>query len=224
MTTERRWLEEGASPEVTRLLESTVIDEPSLEQLQSLRARVAPLLKTPPGAPPSGAAATGLAGKLVTVVALLALGAGVGQWFSQKKEAPPPAPPPIVVAVAPPSPVPVITPPAPVTPPPPRPRAAPPPAVIAPAAPAPLVNTADEELELLQAAMSAATPNEALTLVEQHVTRFPSSSLAQEREVLAVQALSKLGRSADARTRADAFKERWPTSTHLLRLEALLAP
>ncbi|MDP2274096.1 MAG: hypothetical protein Q8K32_25360 [Archangium sp.] len=220
MSTERRWLDEGASPEVTRLLESTVIDEPSLEQLKSLRARVAPLLETPPGGAPATAAA-GVAGKLLTVLALLALGAGLGSWFSQKDEGPAPAPlppaPATVVAVAPPAPVLVIAPPV-VTPPPPRPRAAPPPVVPAPAP----VNTGDEELELLQAAMSAGSPTETLTLVEQHVARFPASSLAQEREVLAVQALSKLGRSADARTRADAFKERWPTSTHLLRLQSLL--
>lgn len=219
MSTERRWLEEGASPEVARLLESTVIDEPSVEQLQSLRARVAPLMKAPPGSLSGASGTAGAAGKILTAVALLALGAGLTQWFSRPPEVPP-APPPAVTVTAP-APVAVVTLPAPVARPPPRLRALPAPVVAPAPAPAP-VNSADEELELLQAAMSAATPNEALTLVEQHVDRFPFSSLTQEREVLAVQALSKLGRNADARARADAFKERWPTSTHLLRLEALL--
>jgi len=71
--------------------------------------------------------------------------------------------------------------------------------------------------------MSAPSAEQALVLVDQHTTRFPDSGLAQEREVLAVQALSRLGRTVDARARASSFKERWPTSTHLLRLEALLA-
>jgi hypothetical protein len=71
--------------------------------------------------------------------------------------------------------------------------------------------------------MAAASADQMLALVEQHAARFPDSSLAQEREVLAVQALARLGRSADAKTRGASFRERWPTSTHLLRIEALIA-
>jgi hypothetical protein len=267
MTTERRWLEEGASAEVTRLLESTVIDEPSAAQLQSLRARLDPLLFTPPGggsgggsapaASRAGAAAT--ATKVVVALALLALGGAVGSWLTSRGaegspaggsaapvsggaaasgeglpsaapaagsgEGLPGALPAAASGEGLPSAPPAVQATAPARPRPPEARAtrpAPPPAA-APEAPASPASAGDEELELLQAAMSAPTSAQSLALVEQHVARFPASALAQEREVLAVQALSSLGRREEARTRAASFRERWPTSTHLLRLEALVS-
>lgn len=73
-------------------------------------------------------------------------------------------------------------------------------------------------MEEVRAGRSAA----ALTQLEQHEKSFPDSSLAQERDVLRIEALVKLGRREEAATRVDAFKKRWPTSTHLVRLEALL--
>jgi hypothetical protein len=82
--------------------------------------------------------------------------------------------------------------------------------------------TEDEELAQLQAAMSAPAPLDSLALLEAHVQRYPDSTLAQEREVLLVKALVSLGRADEARARVVDFKERWPTSPHLLRVEALL--
>ncbi len=52
----RPWLEEGASPLVRELLESSVLDEPAPSQLEALQARLAPLLGPggPDGAPDGG--------------------------------------------------------------------------------------------------------------------------------------------------------------------------
>ena len=47
-------------------------------------------------------------------------------------------------------------------------------------------------------------------------------SLAQEREMLAIEALVKTGRGGDARMKAVLFREKYPTSSHLLRLDALV--
>lgn len=217
--TERRWLDDGASPEVQRLLESAVIDEPSPEQLASLRARVEPMLQTPSVG--SAPVASGLAGKVIGGIALVTLGVGAGVFFARREEAPP-VPPVVVVApppvreepAAPPPPVPV-----PVEVAAPRPKPAPVKRVEAPPPPP----SADEELELLQSAMSASSATESLALVGRHVTRFPESSLSQEREVLAVKALMQLARVDEAKERAAAFKRRWPTSPHLLRVESLVA-
>jgi hypothetical protein len=38
--------------------------------------------------------------------------------------------------------------------------------------------------------------------------------LAQEREVIAIEALSKLGRADDARSRAGRFEQQYPNSAH----------
>jgi outer membrane protein assembly factor BamD (BamD/ComL family) len=70
--------------------------------------------------------------------------------------------------------------------------------------------------------MAAPTAEASLALLERHVQRFPNSTLTQEREVLTVKALMKLERVDEARARAAQFKERWPTSPHLLRVEALV--
>jgi hypothetical protein len=46
--------------------------------------------------------------------------------------------------------------------------------------------------------------------------------LAQEREVIAVEALEKLGRTAEADRRAQAFARAYPGSSHLPRLSTLV--
>ncbi len=96
-------------------------------------------------------------------------------------------------------------------------RASPPPA---PAAP-----SSDDELTLLEEAHNAAQagrPQEVLAAVEQHTARFPQGAMAQEREVLAIEALVSLERRAEARARVERFRARWPTSSHLLHLETLV--
>jgi hypothetical protein len=68
----------------------------------------------------------------------------------------------------------------------------------------------------------ASDPSGALTLTQEHARRFPSGALVQEREVLAIEALARLGRSSDAKHRLDAFRARFPRSPHIERLTTLL--
>ena len=67
-------------------------------------------------------------------------------------------------------------------------------------------------------------PSGALALTQEHARRFPSGTLVQEREVLAIEALARLGRSPEARRRFDAFRARFPQSPHVARLSALVSP
>lgn len=73
-----------------------------------------------------------------------------------------------------------------------------------------------EEHQLLRAARAALErdPARALALTQEHKRRFPAGMLAQEREVIAIEALSRLGRSDDARSRADRFGKEYPDSPH----------
>lgn len=231
MTTERRWSEDGAPDDVRSLLESAVIDEPTEAQLSSLRARVEPLFTLPPPPPAPGggapvAAASSIAGKIIVGALLVAVGGGAGLWFGRRDASPPPSVPAApLAAIVPPvaAPAPVLVPAASPTQPAVMKKAPPSPSKIAEPTPPKPVDTIDEELALLQSAMTATSPEESLALVEQHVARFPKSTLEQEREVLAIKALVTLTRTDDARTRAAKFRERWPTSPHLLRVESLIA-
>ena len=84
----------------------------------------------------------------------------------------------------------------------------------------------DEELALLESAYEALRKGDAagaLVEAERHAARFPSGALAQEREVLAIDALVRLGRRAEAETRAAGFRARYPTSTHGVRIQGLLS-
>jgi hypothetical protein len=65
-------------------------------------------------------------------------------------------------------------------------------------------------------------PSSALELTDEAGRRFPDGALAPEREVLAIEALARLGRLASARTRFAVFRSRYPQSPHLARLEVLL--
>jgi hypothetical protein len=82
----------------------------------------------------------------------------------------------------------------------------------------------ETEIQLLQRAQDAlgSSPSKALDLVNRHVTRFPRATLGQEREVIAIDALVRLGRVGEARTRAAAFAAQFPTSAHLRRLATII--
>lgn len=82
-----------------------------------------------------------------------------------------------------------------------------------------------DELRLLQQAQALVRtePGAALGLVRQHRALFPSSGLAQEREVLEIEALCRLGRPGAARAGAERFGRRWPGSMHLRRVQRLIA-
>lgn len=62
-------------------------------------------------------------------------------------------------------------------------------------------------------------PLAALRLLEEHAQRFPAGMLGPEREVLRIEALRKLGRTAEAAERMRAFETRYPNSIHLRRLQ-----
>jgi hypothetical protein len=78
---------------------------------------------------------------------------------------------------------------------------------------------------LLRARQSLTSdPAAALTLTDEDARRFPTGPLAPEREVLAVEALVRLHRPAEAKERLAAFRTRYPQSPHLARLDALVGP
>jgi hypothetical protein len=78
------------------------------------------------------------------------------------------------------------------------------------------------EAELLESArrLLASNPGGALELAQQHRARFRGGVLAQEREVIAIEALRRLGRSAEADARADAFERAFPNSAHRRKLDS----
>jgi hypothetical protein len=96
-----------------------------------------------------------------------------------------------------------------------------PPVDIAPAAPAP----PSEGALLLRARQALPSdPASTLELTDEAGRRFPDGALSPEREVLAIEALARLGRLPSARARFAAFRARYPQSPHLARLETLLTP
>ena len=65
-------------------------------------------------------------------------------------------------------------------------------------------------------------PAAALAQLDRHEREFPRGQLAAEREFFAVQALHRLGRDAEARTRGDALLARFSTSPYASRTRRLL--
>jgi hypothetical protein len=82
-----------------------------------------------------------------------------------------------------------------------------------------------DEPQLIERARKAlsAEPRRALSLTQEHQRRFPAGALGVERDVIAVEALARLGQTAEARRRALAFEARYPKSIHLPQVRALLA-
>jgi hypothetical protein len=80
------------------------------------------------------------------------------------------------------------------------------------------------ELSLLERAQRVlrSEPAAALALAQEHRARFERGALAQEREMLAIEALLRLERRAQAERRARAFTQRYPQSSHGPRLRDLL--
>ena len=102
-------------------------------------------------------------------------------------------------------------------------------ASVAPASPrAPAASAAiagPSEMSVLKEAQDAlaSDPARSLELTKTHERAFPRGGFAEEREVIRIDALMRLGRSTDARERAKAFYVRFPDSAHRARIEALLA-
>ena len=80
----------------------------------------------------------------------------------------------------------------------------------------PSPSKAPSEAALLERARRAlnASPSYALQLADQHRARFPKGILSQEREVIAIEALRRLHRTADADQRATGFSKAFPGSAH----------
>ena len=87
--------------------------------------------------------------------------------------------------------------------------------------PAPPALREDQCLSQAQAVLQT-TPSEALSQVTQCERLFPHGNMVAEREMLAIEALSGLGRRDDARTRAEAFLASYPHSIYSERVEHLI--
>jgi hypothetical protein len=213
----------GAPVELGALFEAAVRDLPSQAELASLSAKLAPLLG-PSGAGGTGGATTGGlaagAGKFAAVATALIGGAVLVASLTGEVPENVPAPAPIPaeekrrepeqVGV----PAPVVS------------EAAPPvesrSAVEDPPARTPRRSNAELEVDLLERARAAlgSNPGHAYALTTEHKLRFPGGALAQEREIIAIDALKQLGRSDQAALRADQFAKNFPSSAHRYKLDA----
>lgn len=83
---------------------------------------------------------------------------------------------------------------------------------------------AESEVKMLERAQDAlrARPSEALAIADDHARRYPGGMLAQEREVIAIEALARTGRAADAKARAARFEQRFPGSAQIPRVRSLV--
>ncbi len=81
-----------------------------------------------------------------------------------------------------------------------------------------------EEYKLLRSARGALStdPSRALTLTDEHKRRFSGGMLSQEREAIAIEALARVGRRAEAATRLARFARQFPNSPYRGRLEGML--
>lgn len=189
--------------------------EPSQADLRALRERLRVARATPPTAQrPKGKRALLLA-FLLPAAAAAAAGA---YWLTRPPEPPappsslPPALPPPRERAAP-APVPSASGSA-------APAAAPSAPRVVRAAPSPEVS----ELTLLREAQAALAGNPALalSLARRHQELHPRGMLSEEREVVAIDALARLGQTSAARARAERFNKHYPSSAHWPRLERLL--
>jgi hypothetical protein len=94
--------------------------------------------------------------------------------------------------------------------------------VAPPPAPVPqIIEPAEAALLLAARRTLASDPAATLSTVRQHERRFPMGKLVEEREILAIEALRRLGRSSEAEARIERFRARYPSSIHLRSVKAL---
>jgi hypothetical protein len=94
----------------------------------------------------------------------------------------------------------------------------------APVSPPDAASRLREEAQLVRSAerLLASDPSRALALTEERRRRFPGGALDQEADVVAIEALLKLGRRDAAAARASRFEASHPGSVHARRLRALI--
>lgn len=208
----------GDAPDGLRaLLRGAREDGISPAELRGLQAGVAARL---PGGAPAAAAHAGVAKLVAAAVVGVGAGGGAVLWalshFAAPADVPAAAP---VPAVSEPVPAPAAAAARPTAPSPPE------SAVAHPARSATAPVAAEPEDALVDRAQRAlaADPAAALRLAGEHARLYPAGELAQEREVVAVTALARLGRGEEAHARAAAFKRRWPTSAHVRKVDDALA-
>lgn len=205
------------------LFASAARDLPSDEQIARLAAQLGPTLDAP-SAPQASASASGASGlvKLGVVAGALAALVGAGLALRHSSHTAPDAPTPAPNATAPSASAVLTQPPAPVAPlpviePATSAGASPSAASDSTSAKSPAVPLkAPSEAALLEQARRAlnTSPSYALQLANQHRARFPHGVLAQEREVIAIEALRKLNRGSEAEQRATGFSKAFPGSAH----------
>lgn len=231
MSEPKRWREEGSEEMRALLLEG----RPSRRMTAEERARTARRVARHAAAAAVAASLSWVPGAALGAglgVATLVVAWGVPAWLAPtpvppapsapaKNPAPPPAPSPSVEAPrAPPT--------APAEPGPPRP-AVPTPGPAPPSsdtavAPPPAQDLLAEEVALLERARAAlaSSPADALALADTHAARFPAGKLGMEREMVAIDALRRLGRTGEARARAEAMLSRARGSLYEERVRKLL--
>jgi hypothetical protein len=209
-------------------LRAAQADVGNAQQMARLAQRLGPLLgataATGAGAGAAASAKLGGAAKLgIAAAALVAVGSAT-LFVSSPPSAPTPKPSRSAVASTAPAPVapPVfVAPPATLSAPA---ELAPPPSSASAALThgKPPAATPPSEAELLEQARAAikTDPSRALQRANEHARRFPRGVLVQEREVLAIQALRRLGRDAEADRRADAFGKAFPGSAFQRKLKS----
>jgi hypothetical protein len=97
----------------------------------------------------------------------------------------------------------------------------------APSLPAASAHTADtlaEEAAQLERARAelASDPRAALSTLDAYTRRYPKGQLGAERELIAIEALQRLGRPGAARARGEAFIAKHPKSLYVARIRKLL--
>jgi hypothetical protein len=206
---------EPLDPELARLLEHERQRPPvSPATHDQLFSRVSSSLATAAaigGVASAGAAAKAAATKTwLVALSAFAVGSALGAGAMLLRSSPEPktitverrieVPVPVTVVVSAPATPPSIAPSATVAPP-----------VTAP--PKPGSDAAEQlALEKIRSALKSGDSAAALAAVVEHEKKYPAGAHAEEREALAVQALARAGRTADAKARAERFHQRFPGS------------
>lgn len=81
-----------------------------------------------------------------------------------------------------------------------------------------------ERLDFARSALDHDDPTEAIAALDYHARKWPHGYLAEEREVIWIQALAKSARWAEAQKRAAAFRQTYPTSVFAGTVDAAVGP
>jgi hypothetical protein len=201
------------------MLDAGTKELPTDAQLAAVAAKLGPILGGPGGGPGGGSARWAAVAKAAAVAGV----AATAVWGLTQASSPPPpgVPPAAPVATVAPVVVPSAEPPVSA----PRPSAAvPTPTTERSASPPPKPHDTEDEVQLLERAQDALDkePAAALALADKDMRLFPAGLLRQEAEVIAIDALTRLGRRTEAESRAATFRGRYPSSTHVRRIDAIL--